>query len=91
MPHVKKAVLIKPSNIEALSQRFGAIDDAREPLVVGYFLIADFDSQDEMYELVTPGYLREHFVYTGKKLQNDFLEVVERESVDGGGSGDVGD
>lgn len=78
---IKKCILITPSNTEYLSQRFGASDEDREPMAVGYVLVAPFNGEDEEYDLLTPGKLRELYVYTGRKLENGFLEVRTRELV----------
>lgn len=81
MARTRKAVLIRPSNLKYLADRFAQTDETS--LQVGYFLVADFDSQDQMYEVLTPGVLKEKYAWTGKKLENEFLEMVER-------SGDAG-
>lgn len=74
----RKIILITPANKDYLENRFGATDDDREPMTPGYILVAPFNSEDQEYDLLTPGLFHELFAYTGKKLENGFLEVKRR-------------
>lgn len=75
---LRKIVLITPANRDYLEQRFNAADEEREPMTPGYVLVAPFNEEDNEYDLLTPGAFHEKFAYTGKKLENGFLEVKRR-------------
>ena len=75
---IKKAILVRPVNQSYLTTRFNAGEE-KEPITAGYFLVAAFDSQDGDYDLLTPGVFNETFRFTGKHLDNGFLEVERRE------------
>lgn len=77
-----KAILVTENNMMELQHRFKAVDDAREPIVPGYILVAPFDSQDDFYDLLTYAELTRLYTLTGKKLENGFFEV-ERINNDG--------
>lgn len=82
MAKKKKAILVRATNINYLSERFNATDEEKTPLRVGYFLIADFDSQDGDFDLLTPGVFNKDYHWTGQRLENGFLEVERRVVVD---------
>lgn len=68
-----KAIAINAGNIQKLRARF-EIEDVTEPLEVGYFLVKDFDQEDQPYILLTPENLKKNFTIEGK-LKNGFIEV----------------
>lgn len=68
-----KAIAINTGNIKQLKARF-EIEDVTEPLEVGYFLVKDFDQDDQPYILLTRENLNKNFTIVGK-LENGFIEV----------------
>lgn len=69
-----KAIAITNANIQQLRGRF-EIEDVTEPLEVGYFLVKDFDAEDQPYILLTRENLNANFTIIGK-LENGFIEVA---------------
>lgn len=69
-----KAIAINAGNIKQLKARF-EIEDVTEPLEVGYFLVKDFGSKDQPYELLTRESLLDNFVIEGK-IKDGFIEVT---------------
>lgn len=68
-----KGIAITSANIQQLRGRF-EIEDVTEPLEVGYFLVKDFDQEDQPYILLTRENLNKNFNIIGK-LENGFIEL----------------
>ena len=71
-----KAIAITRGNIQQLKGRF-EIEDVTEPLEVGYFLVKDFDQNDQPYDLLTRKVLDQNFNIIGK-LKNGFIELERK-------------
>lgn len=69
-----KAIAINAGNIKQIKARF-EIEDVTEPIEVGYFLVKDFDQDDQPYILLTRENLLANFAIIGK-LENGFIEVA---------------
>ena len=73
-----KAVLITKENKDKLAIQFnqdeGELDDA-----VDCYLVAEFGSKDDHFDVIDKATLDSVFVYTGHKLDNDFFQVLRRD------------
>lgn len=73
-----KAIVITPENRKMLNDRFSPDPMDEVSITPGYILVAPFDSQDVLYEVLNVANFKAAYHITGKKLQNGFFEVRKK-------------
>lgn len=75
---MNKAIVITPENRKMLNDRFSPDPMDETSITPGYILVAPFDSQDVLYEVLTVANFKLAYHITGKKLLNGFFEVRKK-------------
>lgn len=73
-----KAIVITDLNRAELRGRFSPDPLDEDSITAGLILVAPFDSQDVLYEVLNVPEFKAAYHITGKKLKNGFFEVRKK-------------